>query len=149
MPDGRFETAYIKQQYVSNFGTQYIDALNGTAFHVNKTNDDGNTLLHIAAQNGRLKVVDLLMKKGANANHQNVLGNTPMHFALAYKFVDLAAWLADGEKGGAVSRAAAGAETTRRARAESLSLPSLPPFPPLQDDTIQNLLGLTPYDGID
>ena len=43
----------------------------------------------------------MLVRKGANPNHQQQLGNTAMHYAMAYKFHELAAWLADPEKGGA------------------------------------------------
>jgi len=117
LPDGKFDVAAVRSQYVDSFGTQYIDALNGPAFHINKTDEHGNTLLSIACQNGRFNMSKLLVKKGANINHQNAQGNTPLHFALAYKFNELAAWLADPDKGGA-------------------------------DDTIQNIHGNSPFDGL-
>lgn len=101
LPDVRFDAGLVKTQFVPGFGTEYIDSLNGPAFHINKADDKGNTLLTVAAQNGRMKVAQLLVKKGANPNHQNGQGNTPMHFAMSYKFHDLAAWLVDPEKGGA------------------------------------------------
>ena len=91
----------MRSKYVDSFGTQYIDALNGPAFHINKTDETGNSLLSIASQNGRFNMTKLLVRKGANVNHQNASGNTPLHFALAYKINDLAAWLSDPEKGGA------------------------------------------------
>jgi ankyrin repeat protein len=34
-----------------------------------------------------------LVAKGANANHQNIAGQTPSHFAIAFKFFDLSTWL--------------------------------------------------------
>jgi hypothetical protein len=101
LPDGKFDLAAVKSAYVSAFGTQYIDALNGPAFHINKADDMGNTLLGIACQNGRKKMAELLVRKGANINHQNCKGNTPLHFALSYGFNELGSWLADPEKGGA------------------------------------------------
>jgi SAM domain (Sterile alpha motif)/Ankyrin repeats (many copies) len=101
LPDGRFKVEQIKTAYVPGFGTEYISALDGLAFHVNKTDEHGNTLLMVAAQNNRLKMAQLLIRKGANPNHQNAQGNTAMHFAMSYKFHDLAAWLVDPEKGGA------------------------------------------------
>lgn len=99
LPDGKFDRSLIKSQFVQGFGTQYIDMLNGPAFHVNKADDKGNTLLLIACQNGRTKLAQLLCKKGANPNHQNSAGNTAMHYSMAYQFHELAAWLADPEKG--------------------------------------------------
>lgn len=101
IPDGRFDPSLVKAQYLASYGTQYIDMLNGPAFHVNKPDDKGNTLLLVASQNGRQKVAQMLIRKGANPNHQNAQGNTAMHYAMAYKFHELAAWLADPEKGGA------------------------------------------------
>lgn len=89
VPDGRFDPAYVRDPYVPDVGTVYVDVLNGPAFHVNKGDDKGNTLLIVAAQNGRLKLAQLLVRKGANANHQNVQGNTALHFAMAYKFHDV------------------------------------------------------------
>ena len=76
-------------------------ALARAPFHVNAADGHGNTLLTVAAQNNRLRCAQLLLRKGAHADHQNAQGNTAMHFAMAYKFHDLAAWLVDPEKGGA------------------------------------------------
>ena len=100
IPDGKFDPSLLKAAFLPGYGTQYIDMLNGPAFHINKADDKGNTLLLVAAQNGRQKLAQLLIRKGANPNHQNVQGNTAMHYAMAYKFHELAAWLADPEKGG-------------------------------------------------
>jgi CheY-like chemotaxis protein len=101
VPDGRFDGSLVKAQMSPSYGTQYIDMLNGPAFHINKADEKGNTLLLVASQNGRQKLAQLLLRKGANPNHQNAQGNTAMHYAMAYKFHELAAWLADPEKGGA------------------------------------------------
>jgi CheY-like chemotaxis protein len=101
LPDGRFKVDLVKNAFVPSFGTEYVSSLDGLAFHVNKTDEHGNTLLVVAAQNNRLKMVQLLVRKGANPDHQNAQGNTAMHFAMAYKFHDLAAWLVDPEKGAA------------------------------------------------
>jgi hypothetical protein len=101
LPDVRFDRSLVKTPYLEGFGSQYIDMLAGPAFHVNKADDKGNTLLLVAAQNGRQKLAQLLVRKGANANHQNALGNTAMHYAMAYQFHELAAWLVDPSGGGA------------------------------------------------
>lgn len=50
-------------------------------------------MLSLACQNGNLKICKYLVSKGSNLNHQNHLGQTPAHFAIAYKFYDLSHWL--------------------------------------------------------
>ncbi len=79
--------------YVEDFGTSYIDGYNRLAFHINKTDDHGNTMLMISAQNGNSKICKYLIQKGANPNHQNNFGHTAAHFAVAYKFLELSQWL--------------------------------------------------------
>ena len=183
LPDGRFDLSLVANPFLRDYGTQYvfraactpsssaplsslthrfararryIDMLNGPAFHINKGDDKGNTLLLVAAQNGRQKLAQVLIRKGANPNHQNASGNTAMHYSeaqpplqpspppppphahaqsllpsdatsalflfpptgMAYKFHDLASWLASPDGGGA-------------------------------SDAILNADGRGPYDGLD
>jgi len=87
-------------------------------FHIDKADDYGNSMLIVAAQNGNIKASKLLIRKGANPNHQNNQGQTALHFAMAYNFYELGSWLADSEEG-------AGA-----------------------DDAVENMHGLGPYDGL-
>ena len=101
LPPKRFDLNTIKVQYVEDFGSQYIDSYERDGFHLNQTLDHGNTLMHIAAQNGNVKIAKLLQKYGANVNHQNKYGHTPGHFAVAYTFYDFASWLFDPDGGGA------------------------------------------------
>jgi CheY-like chemotaxis protein/pimeloyl-ACP methyl ester carboxylesterase len=101
LPDVGFDNRMVTTPYINNVGTEYAPALRGPAFHINKADDKGNSLLIVAAQNNRLRLAQLLLRKGANVDHQNALGNTALHYAMAYKFTDLAAWLVDPEKGGA------------------------------------------------
>ena len=117
LPPKRFDKGLIKVQYVEEYGTQYIDSYERDGFHVNQILEHGNTLLHIAAQNGNVKIAKLLQKYGANVNHQNKAGQTPGHFGIAYTFYDFCSWLFDPEGGGA-------------------------------DDTLENIHGLGPYDGL-
>ena len=55
--------------------------------------DKGNTLLHIACQNGMKKLVKLFLRSHANINSQNANGQTPLHFACAYEHEELARYL--------------------------------------------------------
>ncbi len=76
-----------------NYGTAYVPGYEKLPFHVNKTDDNGNTMLSLACQNGNEKITKYLVMKGANPNHQNKNGQSPAHFCIAYKFFELAQWL--------------------------------------------------------
>jgi hypothetical protein len=56
-------------------------------------NNQGCTLLHIAAQNGNKRIAKLALRKGANVNKQNYNGQTPLHYACAYGFSALSEYL--------------------------------------------------------
>lgn len=84
-------------------------------FQIDAEDEKGNTLLLIACQNSNKRLVEMLLLRGAKINHQNALGNTALHFAIAF----------DSE--GAI--------------AEYLIEHGA-------DDTIENIQGLTPYDGV-
>ncbi|KDO31888.1 hypothetical protein SPRG_03104 [Saprolegnia parasitica CBS 223.65] len=99
-PDAPFDKLSVKSQCDLGVGTVYDDSLARLAFHVNLSDDHGNTLLMLAAQNNGLKVAQFLLSKGANPNHQNKQGQTAGHYAMAYNFFDLGAWLLDPDKGG-------------------------------------------------
>jgi ankyrin repeat protein len=51
---------------------------------------NGNVPLHIAAQNGHLELIMLLLEKSADVNAQNNKGNTALHMALSYDYIDCA-----------------------------------------------------------
>jgi len=57
------------------------------------TDDNGNTLLHIACQNNNRRIVKLLIKSGMEVNEQNSKGNTPLHYCSQYGFMQLADYL--------------------------------------------------------
>lgn len=99
--DQRFEKSTVKHAYVPGFGTQYDDAVAQQPFHVNQADDHGNSLLLVAAQNGNQRLAQLLVRKGANVDHQNNAGNTALHYAMAYDYHELGEWLADPDGGGA------------------------------------------------
>ena len=71
----------------------YTDGYENLAFHVNKTDEHGNTMLLLAAQNGNLKIAKYLVQKGANINHQNGNGQSAGHFANSYQFFEFSQWL--------------------------------------------------------
>lgn len=49
---------------------------------------NGNYPIHIAAQNGHLDYVNLLIEKGADVDAKNGKGNTALHMALSYDYYD-------------------------------------------------------------
>ena len=74
IPNIRFDRNLIRVQYLKGVGTLYDDKYEGHQFHINKIDEYGNTLLHIAAQNGDLRIAKYLVQKGANPDHQNKHG---------------------------------------------------------------------------
>jgi ankyrin repeat protein len=54
---------------------------------------NGNTPLHIAAQNGHLDLVKLLVEKGADVNLTNKKLNTALHMALSYDYIEVSEFL--------------------------------------------------------
>jgi len=55
--------------------------------------DQGNSLLHIVAQNGNKRMVKLCMRRGAALDLQNLTGQTPLHFAYGYGYVEVGDYL--------------------------------------------------------
>ena len=99
IPDKKYDEKCTRLQFVEGVGTVYVGAYDRIKFTMNKTDQHGNTMLHVAAQNGNIKLAALLIRKGCNPNHQNRQGNTPGHFAMAYQFYQFATWFFD-EGGG-------------------------------------------------
>ena len=93
LPSQRFDDSCVRVQFVENAGTTYTLEVERKVFHLNTTDEHGNTPMHIAAQNGNVRIAKLLIEKGANPNHQNKQGQTPGHFAVSYQFYDFASWL--------------------------------------------------------
>ena len=48
--------------------------------------EQGNTLLHIAAQNGSKRLIKLALRRGAAMDAQNLNGQTALHFAYGYGY---------------------------------------------------------------
>ena len=58
--------------------------------------NDGWTPLHLAAENGQLTTVRLLLSKGAKINKQNRYGRTPLHWACSSNQVHLPIYISLG-----------------------------------------------------
>ena len=59
--------------------------------------EEGNTNLHIAAQNNRLDLVWSIMKKNIDSktlNSQNKSGDTVLHIACKYHYMDIVEYIA-------------------------------------------------------
>lgn len=50
------------------------------------TDEHGNTLLHIACQNGHKRLAKILLRGGADVNLQNMRGQSPLHFCFAFNY---------------------------------------------------------------
>mmetsp|Transcript_89864 Transcript_89864/g.159876 ORF Transcript_89864/g.159876 Transcript_89864/m.159876 type:complete len:250 (+) Transcript_89864:99-848(+) len=50
----------------------------------------GNSLFHVACQNGNKRIAKLAIKYGGHMDAENERGNTGLHFLFAYGYVDLA-----------------------------------------------------------
>ena len=57
---------------------------------MNSCDKFGNTLLTYACMNGDIIIVKYLLSIGANPNCINKYKNTPLHYALSYKYYDIA-----------------------------------------------------------
>lgn len=99
--DTPFHSRNLRLQFVEDIGTAYTDEYEREPFNLNRVDEHGNTLMHITAQTGNIRIGKLLVRKGANPNHQNKQGQTPGHFAVAYQFYEFASWLFDEKGGGA------------------------------------------------
>jgi hypothetical protein len=63
---------------------------------VDSQDKNGNTLLHIAAQNNNLRILQVCVNCRANMNLQNNSGNTALHYATTYKYEDIVQVLTSG-----------------------------------------------------
>ena len=50
--------------------------------NVNQKNEDGFTLLHLAAQSGHKRIVELLISKGADVNAKDTRGLTSLDYSI-------------------------------------------------------------------
>eukprot|EP00924_Labyrinthula_sp_SR-Ha-C_P005756 maker-scaffold_14-snap-gene-4.48-mRNA-1 protein AED:0.45 eAED:0.45 QI:0/0/0/1/1/1/2/0/1267 len=92
LADLKFDESSLQAQYQYGKGTMYkIPTITG--FSLNQMDENGNTALLVAAQNGSQTFCKFYISKGAYINHQNKLGNTALHYAMSYEYYDLGAFL--------------------------------------------------------
>ena len=61
-----------------------VDLLLLQGVDVNSRDDNGNTILCIACQNGNKRIAKLALRYGADINVSNFNGNTSLHFCYKY-----------------------------------------------------------------
>mmetsp|Transcript_23336 Transcript_23336/g.41712 ORF Transcript_23336/g.41712 Transcript_23336/m.41712 type:complete len:210 (-) Transcript_23336:199-828(-) len=64
--------------------------------------DNGNRLVHIAAQNGHQEILELLVKNNCDVNAQNKKGQTALHMAVEYDYYWIARTLLDNGANGQI-----------------------------------------------
>ena len=68
-------------------------AVDDERININCTDEHGNTLLILAAQQGNKRMIKFLLRRGANMNTQNFAGNSCLHYAYAYNHEALGQYL--------------------------------------------------------
>ena len=79
--------------YVKNGKLAELEEALDEDVDVNGTDDHGNTLLHLAVQQGNKRITKFLLRRGAKINVQNLQGNSLLHYAYCYNFEELAEYL--------------------------------------------------------
>jgi hypothetical protein len=53
----------------------------------------GNSLIHVAAQNGNKRLIKLILRRGGDPNAANLSGQTPLHYCFGYGYDDVGDYL--------------------------------------------------------
>jgi len=87
--------AEIKDLFTKAINNRYnaVEELLASNMNPNTKDEHGNTVLHVAAQNGNKRLIKVALRWGANINEQNKQGQTALHYLFAYKYENLAAYL--------------------------------------------------------
>lgn len=74
---------------------EILSVLSRKLVNINESDENGNTPLHIACQNGHFNVCKILLENGGteSINAQNNGGNTPLHYSMTYGFNEMSQYL--------------------------------------------------------
>ena len=75
--------------YVRNADFEGVDTMLDEGVDVEVMDVNGNTPLHVAAQQGLKKIAKLLLRRGAKINTVNLAGNGILHYCFTYSFESL------------------------------------------------------------
>ena len=75
--------------YVRNADFEGGDTMLDEGVDVEVKDQNGNTPLHVAAQQGLKKIAKLLLRRGAKINTVNLAGNSVLHYCFTYSFESL------------------------------------------------------------
>jgi ankyrin repeat protein len=81
--------SFARHGKVSDLETLLSSYPDSRTVSIDHIDDNGNTLLHIAAQNGQKRIVKLCLRYGFSVNAQNHHGNTPLHFASGFGYKEV------------------------------------------------------------
>lgn len=90
-----FEEAKIKELFTKarNNRSREVEEAFSLGQSPDVTDKFGNTVLHIACQNGHKRMIKVCLRWGANLNGQNNEGQTALHFLFNYHYQELGAYL--------------------------------------------------------
>jgi len=87
--------AMVKELFSKALNGRYrqVEELFAKGMSADTIDENGNTVLLKAAQNGNKKLIKTCLRYGGDVNFQNKQGQTALHFCFAYKYEELAAYL--------------------------------------------------------
>lgn len=83
-------TPLIYASIYDNFGACELLLNNIPTLNLNKGDKFGRTPLLMAARNGNLRIVSLLLRHNVDPEEGDTSGNTPLHHAVAYGYSEVA-----------------------------------------------------------